>query len=274
VHELPEEWTAAPGMVPDEQPAAPAVPRDAATVVLLRDGARGLEAFLLRRVTGMAFAGGMTVFPGGGVDRRDARADVGWAGPAPSQWAQRFGCSEGLARALVCAAVRETFEEAGVLLAGSSPQDLVSETTELAGVRRALVNRKTSLGEFLTGAGLVLRADLLRAWAHWITPADQPRRYDTRFFVAGLPRGQRADGATSEADAAAWRAPAEALADAEEGRHSLLLPTWVTLAELAEHASLAEVLAASRRVEAITPMIVSGAGRRRVVLPEAARRQA
>ncbi len=270
MYELPEEWTPAPGLVPVESPAPPAVPRAAATVVLLRDGERGLEAFLLRRVTDMAFAGGMTVFPGGGVDRRDAEADIAWAGPPPSEWARRFDCSESLAGALVCAAVRETFEESGVLLAGSSPDDIVADTTEFTDVRRALVNRDTSLGEFLADTGLVLRADLLRAWAHWITPEDQPRRYDTRFFVAELPRGQRADGATSEADAAAWRLPAEATSDADEGRSRLLLPTWVTLAELAEFSDLTEVMAASRRIEAIMPVLVSGEGHTRVVLPELA----
>jgi 8-oxo-dGTP pyrophosphatase MutT (NUDIX family) len=270
VYELPEEWTPAPGMMPDEPPVSPTVPRDAATVVLLREGARGLEAFLLRRVTDMAFAGGMTVFPGGGVDHRDAQADIAWAGPPPAQWAERFDCSESLARALVCAAVRETFEEAGVLLAGSGPNESIADTAAYAGVRAALVNRETSLGEFLAEAGLVLRADLLRPWAHWITPLDQPRRYDTRFFVAELPRGQHADGATSEAEAAAWRRPADALADADEGSTRLLLPTWLTLAELTEPAGMAEVMGASRRIEAITPVAVSGEGRRRVVLPELA----
>jgi 8-oxo-dGTP pyrophosphatase MutT (NUDIX family) len=272
VYELPEEWTPAPGMVPDEPPASPVEPRDAATVVLLRDGGRGLEAFLLHRVTGMAFAGGMTVFPGGGVDHRDAAADIAWAGPSPSEWAQRFNCSESLARALVCAAVRETFEEAGVLLAGPDPGQVVADTARFAGVRRALVNRETSLGQFLADAGLVLRADLLRAWARWVTPEDQPRRYDTRFFVAELPDGQRADGATSEAEAAAWRRPSEALVDCEAGRSRLLPPTWVTLAELAELGELPAVLGASRHIETIMPTIVSGDGRRRVVLPEAARR--
>ncbi|HEX5402792.1 MAG TPA: NUDIX hydrolase, partial [Pseudonocardiaceae bacterium] len=106
-------------VVRGDQP--PAVPRHAATVILARDGAAGIEVFLLRRVMGMAFAGGMTVFPGGGVDQRDADASVAWTGPPADWWAERFGCEPGLARALVCAAVRETFEESGVLLAGPDP---------------------------------------------------------------------------------------------------------------------------------------------------------
>src|SRR5918911_3712064 len=96
----------------------PAQPREAATVLLLRDTAGGIEVFLLRRVRAMAFAAGMTVFPGGAVDPRDADAAIGWVGPPPAAWTAALSADERLARALVCAAVRETFEETGVLLAG------------------------------------------------------------------------------------------------------------------------------------------------------------
>ena len=96
----------------------PAEPRNAATVVLLRGSAEGPEVYLLRRQTSMAFAAGMCVFPGGGVDPRDFDHEVAWAGPGPDAWAARLGTDEATARALVCAAVRETFEESGVLLAG------------------------------------------------------------------------------------------------------------------------------------------------------------
>ena len=113
--------------------AIPAEPRDAATVVLLRDGTQGPEVYLLRRQTSMAFAGGMCVFPGGGVDPRDFDDELTerglWAGPAPAVWADRLGCDEAKARALVCAAVRETFEESGVLLAGPSSGSVVADTT-------------------------------------------------------------------------------------------------------------------------------------------------
>ena len=113
--------------------AAPAEPRDAATVVLLRPGATGPDVYLLRRQTSMAFAGGMCVFPGGGVDPRDfddELVDRGlWAGPSPAEWAERLGCEEPKARALVCAAVRETFEESGVLLAGAGADSVVADTT-------------------------------------------------------------------------------------------------------------------------------------------------
>lgn len=249
----------------DEVPENPAVPRDAATVVLLRDAAQGLEVFLLRRVAAMAFAPGMTVFPGGGVDKRDADASVRWTGPEPVQWGEWFRADESGGRALVCAAVRETFEESGVLLAGTE-NGVVEDASGYADARRALVSRAASLASFLRDAGLILRADLLRPWAHWITPLAEKRRYDTRFFVAVLPNGQHADGATTEASSAGWQRPQDALADAEEGRVMLLPPTWHTLNELTEFSSVAEVLATQRSIVPIMPTIVRDGDGYRVVI--------
>nr|WP_193791647.1 NUDIX hydrolase [Saccharothrix sp. ALI-22-I] len=255
------------GSVPETFTGPPAEPRDAATVVLVRDGASGVEAFLLRRVTAMAFAGGMTVFPGGGVDPRDADTSVAWSGPSPSWWAGRFECSVELATALVCAAVRETFEESGVLLAGPSGSSVVADTARFASARAALVAREMSLAQFLAAEGLVLRADLLRPWTNWVTPVEEPRRYDTRFFVAVLPAGQSADGVTTEASDAAWQRPADALADWKAGRRALLPPTWVTLAELDELGSVSAVLSSSRTVSKIIPKLVREGGVVRVVVP-------
>ena len=267
MRELPDELVLPASMVPSDFTGPPATPRDAATVVLVRDGGAGLEAFLLRRVAGMAFAGGMTVFPGGGVDPRDADTSVAWSGPPPSWWAARFGCSVELATALVCAAVRETFEESGVLLAGPSGSSVVADTWACAGARAALVARELSLAQVLASEGLVLRADLLRPWANWLTPVEEPRRYDTYFFVAVLPSGQRADGATSEASDAAWQRPAEALADWKAGRRALMPPTWVTLAELDELGTVSEVLASSRAVSKVIPKLVREGDVLRVVVP-------
>ncbi len=107
----------------------PVEPRDAATVILLRSSEHGPAIYYLRRQVSMEFAGGMCVYPGGGVDPRDFDADVAWAGPEPAEWAARLGCDEDMARALVCAAVRETFEESGVLLAGPHADEVVADTT-------------------------------------------------------------------------------------------------------------------------------------------------
>ncbi|MFC7342315.1 NUDIX hydrolase [Saccharopolyspora griseoalba] len=255
------------GFVPEEAPEVPAAPRDAATVVLVREGDPGLEVFLQRRVRDMAFAGGMTVFPGGGVDSRDADASIGWAGPDAAWWAQRFGCSAETARALVCAAVRETFEESGVLLAGPEAGSVVGETGRYAAARAQLETRERSLAEFLAEEGLVLRADLLRPWSNWVTPEREPRRYDTRFFLAALPEGQLADAGTSEAAEAYWSTPARALDEFRAGRCQLLPPTEFTLAELAEHRALSGLLDAERGLRPIMPKLVHRDGRWQAVLP-------
>lgn len=238
---------------PESQPATAPV-KDASTVVLVRDGARGPEVFLQRRVVGMAFAAGMTVFPGGGVDPSDAEVALDWAGPEAAWWAERFGTDAARAQTLVCAAVRETFEECGVLLAGPTADTVVSDTSIYAEARGQLERRELSFSEFLTRENLVLRADLLRPWDHWITPVIEPRRYDTRFFVAVLPEGQLADGATTEADVVTWCTPTEAIARWQEGLDVLLPPTWTQLVALAEFPTTADILAATRTIDPIMPI--------------------
>lgn len=265
---LPEELTLPDEFVPEVPPETPVPPRDAATVVLLRDAPAGPEAFLQRRVTGMPFAGGMTVFPGGGVDRRDADTSVSWSGPEPAWWAERFGCAPELARALVCAAVRETFEESGVLLAGPDSTTVVADTAAYTSAREALVSREVSLAGFLSEAGLVLRSDLLRPWGNWVTPEREPRRYDTRFFLAAMPEGQRADAVTTEVSDAYWQGPQGALDDWQQGRCGLLPPTWVTLTELAACGSVTDALATERRIGKVVPKVVRRDGAWRIVLPE------
>ena len=230
-------------------------PKDASTVILLRDGEPGLEVFLLRRVGGMAFAGGMTVFPGGGVDASDASADIDWAGPPVAWWADRFGVAPDRAQALVCAAVRETFEECGVLLAGPTADTVVADTSRYHTARGELERRELSFAEFLAREDLVLRADLLRPWSNWITPIGEKRRYDTRFFVAAVPEGQDADGETSEAEAVTWATPADALAHWKGGHSILLPPTWAQLTSLADLADTAAVLAAEADIEPIEPIL-------------------
>jgi 8-oxo-dGTP pyrophosphatase MutT (NUDIX family) len=234
--------------------------RDAATVVLLRDGLDGvgLEVYLLRRAPSMAFAAGMYVFPGGSVDSRDVGQVTGWAGPAPTEWARRLGCDEGLARALVCAAVRETFEESGILLAGASPGEVVADTTgaEWEADRLALIDRTLSFAEMLRRRELVLRSDLLRVWAHWITPEFEPRRFDTRFFVAAVPDGQRTRDVGGEADRVVWLPVPEAVAGYQAGKLPMLPPTAVTLRELSTYDALASVLAADRDVSPLMPRAV------------------
>ncbi|WP_116449582.1 NUDIX hydrolase [Blastococcus litoris] len=251
-------------------------PRQAATVLLVRDGAPGLEVYLLRRTKGMPFAGGMTAYPGGGVDERDGDVEVAWFGPSPAEWATAFGCDERTARELVCAAVRETFEEAGVLLAGD-PQggavvpDVSGDDWEEQ--RQALLTRDLSLTELLAGRGLALRSDLLRPFAHWITPPVEPRRYDTKFFVAALPVGQEARDVSGEADEASWLTPAAALAEAAAGARPMLPPTTHTLGQLEPFAEVAAALAGSppEPLHPISPTFEETADGRWAVLPDGTR---
>lgn len=267
MRDLPKELTLPSGLVPPEPPDPPVTPKDAATVMLVRDTASGLEVFLQRRVKGMPFAGGMTVFPGGGVDQRDADTSLAWHGPGAEWWAERFFCDVSLARALVCAAVRETFEESGVLLAGPDEHSVVADVRPFAGAREQLVNRELSLAGFLAEAGLVLRADLLRPWANWLTPEQETRRFDTRFFLARLPEGQLADGDTSEAADTRWQRPGDALDDWKAGRAGLLPPTWTTLAELEECATVAEAMGVEREITMLMPKVARDGDTLRIVLP-------
>ncbi|MBM7437618.1 NUDIX hydrolase [Streptomyces sp. HB132] len=248
----PPEWPARIRALASGELTAVA-PRRAATVMLLRDavpgeGAAGPAVHMLRRRTSMAFAGGAYAYPGGGVDPRDDDHLVGWSGPSLDTWAGRLGVDTAAeAQAVVCAAVRETYEEAGVLLAGPTADTVVSDTTgaDWEADREALVARDLSFAAFLDRRGLVLRSDLLAAWARWITPAFEPRRYDTWFFVAALPEGQRTRNASTEADRTVWIRPGEAADGYDKGELLMMPPTVATLRALRPYGTAAEALAAA-----------------------------
>ena len=244
-------WLAGPRGVPAE-------PRYAATVQLVRDGASGVEVFMLRRVATMAFAPNTWVFPGGGVDPRDDAADLPWAGPSPSSWAAVMECSEGLARSLVCAAVREVFEECGVLLAGPSSSTVVADLRdpEWDRERAALLSKEQSFAELLLRRRLVLRSDLLSAQGRWVTPEFEPRRYDTFFFAALLPEGQIPDDDTSEADHADWTDPQRLLEAYDRGEATMLPPTVVAVERVRDAASAAELVGTARPSRAIVPQLL------------------
>lgn len=249
----------------------PVPARDAATVAVLRGrGAGGIEVYLLRRKASMAFAAGAYVFPGGSVDPRDTDHAVAWAGPSPADWGRVFRAEEKTARGLVCAAVRETFEESGVLLAGPSPEAVVADTTgeDWEADRLALIDRRLSFADFLDRRALVLRADLLRPWTHWITPEVESLRFDTRFFVAALPPGQRTRDVGGEADRVAWVRPADAVERAGSGRILLMPPTYRTLGELGGYRTVADVLAAEREIVTFMPGVAEVDGEIRIVLDD------
>lgn len=230
----------------------PVQPRHASTVILLRDTLSGPEVYVQERASTMAFCAEMTVFPGGGVDSRDMPGDVDqdghdspglqWQGRSVKWWAQRLQKSDSMARALVCAAVRETFEESGTLLAGTMDGTVVGDTAPYQEERKQLENHQLSFSDFLDNNGLVLRADLLRPWANWVTPKEQPIRYDTAFFVAALPEGQITLGDTREATSTGWFRPSTLLDGWRSRKISLMPPTWAQLKLLDTFRSVQEIM--------------------------------
>ncbi len=207
----------------------------------------------------------MYAYPGGGVDPRDTgQPEQSWAGPDTAWWAARLDCAESAARGLVCAAVRETFEESGVLLAGPAPNTVVPDTTgeDWEADRAALVARELAFRDFLDRRGLVLRTDLLDAWARWITPEFEPRRYDTYFFLARLPAAQLTRDVGGEAEHVLWGPPA-VLAELP-----MLPPTLAVLRALSRYPTLDAAMTAERDVTtAIMPRADLGPEAARLVLP-------
>ncbi|QTI70965.1 NUDIX hydrolase [Gordonia polyisoprenivorans] len=242
-----------------------AAPRDAATLMVLREGDTGFEALLMRRQRSMAFASGMHVFPGGSVQPTDGEP-VPWVGPAPAEWAHRWDCDPDQARALVVAAVRETFEETGILFAGPGPDSVlgVCAGAEWTEARRALETGEITMAAFLAARGLVLRADLLGAWAHWITPEFEPRRFDTRFFIAVLPEQELAHTHSTEADVSFWIDLADAVTGADQGVIAMMTPTRHNLELIAAagpEGVARAVAGAGRRIPTIQPRLVEINGR-------------
>jgi 8-oxo-dGTP pyrophosphatase MutT (NUDIX family) len=214
----------------------------AATVVIARDGARGLEVLAIERAKGMGFAGGAIAFPGGKVDVTDSPEGPCFAG---------FDALDPIDATGRVTAAREAFEESGILLSAGPPVE--------AGLRRVLRAESDThaigFSALLARIGHVLDADVLRPFARWVPPPGLHRRFDTLFFVAALPPGEvmLADG--HEAVKAHWGRPAELLADADAGRSSLLFPTRCNIARLGQFDSVAALLADQTPPPSIQPEI-------------------
>jgi len=224
----------------------PAPLRAAATVVLLQPTNQTFLVYVLKRATTMTF-GGMYAFPGGGVDPTDRPELV------KDDWAERLGVPDVQARAVVGAAARELFEEAGVLLAGRKDEldhtvgDVSGDDWEAD--RTAVEKRELSLTDLLDKHGLRLRDDLLFPWARWVTPEFEPKRYDTWFFVALLPEAQTARDVSGEADRTAWISPAAA-----DGL-AMLPPTRSMLNDLGAYTRIEDVVVASESRNAAAPVM-------------------
>jgi 8-oxo-dGTP pyrophosphatase MutT (NUDIX family) len=215
--------------------------RPAATVLLVRDGASGLEVFMVVRHHKIDFASGALVFPGGAVDPGDREIVEGLP-------------SAGIDAAFRVAALRETFEECGVLLARPRGSNATLEAAALAGIAKRSTGRP--FGETIRAEGLDLALDALIPFAHWITPPILPKRFDARFYIAAAPRDQIAVHDGAESVDSTWINPTRALEAADAGRYTLVFATKLNLQMLAASGDAASALAAARarRIVAVEPV--------------------
>jgi len=228
--------------------AAEVVPRPAATVLLVRDGLAGLEVLMVTRNVASDFASGALVFPGGRVDAADgARAMLEHCRPVP-------GIDE-RALAFRIAGIRESFEEAHVLIARPTGSERLLTAAELAALEeaaRAKLNREPQFGDLLAVGGIELATDLLVPFAHWITPVGPPKRFDTQFFLAPAPLDQLAAHDGHEAVDTIWIAPETAIAEADAKRVTLVFATRMNLLRLGRSGDVAAALAAARNDTVVT----------------------
>lgn len=229
----------------DRPPAEPASPRPAATTVVLRDGDTGPEVLLLRRHRSSRFVPGAWVFPGGRVDAADS---------GPPLYERITGLAAGITpeAAFWVAALRELFEETGVLIARHEDGRWAADAStdrRLERMRHGLMDDRLSLLEVLEDLDVVLDTGGMVHMAHWITPVVEPRRYDTHFFAAALPAGRQAEPDPREMTEAAWLTPRAALRQFGAGRLPMVFPTVKTLESLAAYESVEHALDALRNVE-------------------------
>lgn len=253
----------------DHPPAEPAVPRPAATVVLLRDSARGPEVLLLRRVRSSGFVPGAYVFPGGRVDADDASPELearlhGLDAPTAAARMGLKGDAVPPALAYVLASIREAFEETGLLLARHGSGDPVASAARdarMAAARDRLLADEDAFASILSDLDVRLDGSAVAYIAHWITPVVEPRRYDTRFFAAAVEGDSEVSVNAAEMSDAVWLTPRAALARHGEGRLPMVFPTVHTLETLADFTSTGAILgdARSRPVPPILPRLVKTA---------------
>lgn len=250
--------------------------RDAATVLILRDGRQGLEVFMLRRNLNSDFVGGAYVFPGGAVDAEDRHDELGpvCCGRTDVEASRRLGIEQG-GLAYWVAAIRESFEEAGVLLAYDEAGQVLRLEEPAVVDRFDLHRREVDQGgrrlvDVCREEALRLAVDEMHYFGHWITPLGAPRRYDTRFFLAAEPEGQTPLHDDREVIANLWIRPDEALDRHGAGEFEMLPPTVASLRAIARFDKAAHALDAAREivdVPTILPRVINDAGGMRIVLP-------
>ena len=215
--------------------------RPAATLVLTRDTENGIEVLLLQRTWEAIFLPGYYVFPGGAVNEQESEAQPHVVGVEDADISQTMSLDEGGADFML-AAVRECFEEAGILLAQDGSGQLIGADHPVLGERQALFREEVSLAQLCEKHGLVVPLDRLAYLSHWVTPPGPPRRFDTRFFVAVAPEGQVAGHDGQETIDHVWISPAQALEEHRAGQRLLGLPTIRTLRVLCDFSSTAELM--------------------------------
>lgn len=227
------------------QPLTSGNVRLAATILLLRETGQGPEVFMMQRPGGVDFPD-LHVFPGGKVDQQDFLPHL-VVGLDDASASRQLGIGAGGLRYWV-AAIRECFEECGVLLAYRDGRLLrladAAEADRFEDYRERLIANRISLEEVCAAENLRLAADRLVYFSHWITPEQAPRRFDTRFFVAAMPEGQATLAHAWETADDEWVRPRDALAAHQRGRWQMIAPTLITLASIAEYVEVQALLGA------------------------------
>ena len=241
--------------------------QDAATVILLRDTPEGPEAFVMERAMTMAFSAGATVFPGGKVDPSDSVEDELLIETDMPYWQQSLETSIAQVKRLLMAAVRETFEEVGVLFARPLGGGELVDPSNFEAERARIEAGKLAFSDFLAGNHLAPDFTYIRPWSRWITPVGESKRYDTHFFLAAFPYGQEARLVTEEATSASWLRPKEALELFGQGSTYLMPPTWAQFDRLQNFESVEAALAAAPKMSPIQPEVVPGSKPMRVQFP-------
>ncbi|HBA33778.1 MAG TPA: NUDIX hydrolase [Gammaproteobacteria bacterium] len=224
----------------------------AATILILRDSEHGMESLMVRRHHKIDFASGAYVYPGGKVDAGDAAEALADFIPDPD-------AHDDTHRAARIGAIRETFEESGILLARNKGEsDLVSaeQVLSLQKYRDELHKNRMSLLELVQQENLQLATDLLVHFAHWIGPEHAPKRFDTQFYMVEAPADQLAVHDGHESVDSVWITPQQALKDADEGRYTIIFPTRMNVAKLARHTRTADALEAARTSTVVTVLPV------------------
>ena len=248
------------------------VPRPASTILLLRDNASGeIEVFMMVRHYEIDFNSGALVFPGGSVDKGDREI---------VETPEHYSGGEGLdasALSFRIAAIRETFEESGILLARARGSKALIDAKWAGEIetahRAALCEGKTSFLKVVADSGIQLALDALVPYAHWITPEGMPKRFDTWFFLAVAPPEQAGAHDGKESTNSIWVSPREALAGGESGRFKLPFPTTRNLIRLGKQASVHAALedAGGRPIVTVMPVMTKLNGRHQLRIPAGGR---